>query len=92
MDLSHLRAQDTAAFGRALGALLRANLPRLRTLCLRYCGLGDEALAPLLDGLADNTHLRELDCVRNYLLTEAFTRDRLEPALAALAARAALDA
>jgi hypothetical protein len=91
LDLSVSRVQDTTSFGHSLGALLSANLPNLRTLCLRYCGLGDEDLAQLLDGLAANTHLRLLDCGYNNQ-SEAFQRDRLEPALAALAARTELDA
>jgi hypothetical protein len=82
--------QDTVAFGHALGALLRANLPSLRRLGVSCCELGDEGLAPLLDGLAANTHLRELDCKDNDA-SEAFERDRLTPALAAQAARGALD-
>jgi hypothetical protein len=82
---------DTAAFGHALGALLAANLPSLHTLRATACNLGDEGVAALLDGLAANTHLRELDCRFNDL-SDAFERDRLTPALAALAARANLDA
>ena len=74
-----------------MGALLRVNQPSLRLLHVNFCGLGDEGLAPLLDGLATNTHLRKLNCEIN-LMSEAFRRDRLAPALAALAARAERDA
>jgi hypothetical protein len=91
LKLSFSEFEDKAAAGRALGAFLAADPPSLRTLRLQCCGLGDEGLAPLLDGLAANTHLRELDCEMNYP-SAAFERDRLEPALAALAARAQLDA
>ena len=91
LNLSASEVQDAAAFGRALGALLRADLPSLHALDVCNCGLGDEFLAPLLDGLAGNTHLRELDCDHNNP-SDAFYRDRLEPALAALAARAELNA
>jgi hypothetical protein len=91
LDLSHCEVQDTTAFGHAFGALLRANRPCLHTLGVQYCELDDEALAPILDGLAANTHLRELGCEYNRV-SEAFRRDLLEPALAALAARAQLDA
>jgi hypothetical protein len=49
-------------------------------------------LVPLLDGLAANTNLRQLNCDVDNDLSEAFKRDRLDPALAALAARAQLDA
>ena len=90
LDFYGGRVLDTAAFGRALGALLGVNLPSLRNLRVLVEQLGDEALAPLLDGLAANTHLRTLDCWHNDL-SEVFKRDRLEPALAALAARAQLD-
>ena len=83
--------EDRAAAGHALGALLRADLPNLRTVCVHNCHLGDEGLAPLLDGLAANTHLREVQCNANDV-SPAFMRDRLAPALAALAGRAALDA
>jgi hypothetical protein len=43
-----------------------------------------------LSGLAANTHLRHLECTLNDR-SEAFQRDRLAPALAALAARAEHD-
>ena len=91
LDLCSSRMHDRAAFGRALGALIGANPPSLRTILLLGCRLGDEGMAPVLDGLAANTHLRELDCTHNNL-SEAFKRDRLAPALAALAARAHLAA
>ena len=83
--------QDPAAFGRALGALLRANLPSFRSLCAFSCEIGNEGVAELLAGLAANTHLRVLDCGDNNL-SAAFERDRLAPALAKLAARRELDA
>ena len=83
--------QDAAAFGRALGALLATNLLSLRSLLVSDCRLGDEGVAPILDGLAANTHLHTLHCDEN-LVSEAFKCNRLAPALAALAARAALDA
>ena len=87
LDMWGSQVQNKAHFGQALGALLAANLPSLRTLIVEDCVLGDEGMAPLLDGLAANTHLRTLECQRNSL-SEAFKRDRLLPALAALAARA----
>ena len=91
LDLGGSYMQNAAAFGRALGAFLRKNLPSLRVLLVWDCRLGDEGMAALLDGLAANTHLRELNCEFNDE-SQAFRRDRLQPALAALAARAALDA
>jgi len=83
LDLSFSVFQDTAAAGHALGALLSANLPNLCTLCVYSCGLGDKGMAALLDGLAANTHLRNLSCDGNNL-SHAFARDRLQPALVAL--------
>jgi hypothetical protein len=85
--------QDTVAFGRALGALLRADLPSLRTLSVGGCQLGDEGLGLLLDGLEANTHLLVLDCQNNDE-SEAFELDRLKPARLMLWARgrAELDA
>jgi hypothetical protein len=91
LHLSNSVLQDTAAAGRAFGALLRANLPNLTDLILNNCRIGEEGMAALLDGLEANTHLRKLECGYNNV-SEAFKRDRLEPALAALGARAELDA
>ena len=91
LNVSESWVQDTLAFGHALGALLRANLPNLRTLRVPRCALREEDYAPLLDGLAANTHLRRLQCYDGHV-SEQFYYDRLGPALAALAARAALDA
>ena len=92
LTLTNSRAQDTTACGHALGVLLAANLPSLRTLRVNDCRLSDEGVAALLDGLAANTHLRKLADCRLNGVSEAFKRDQLEPALAALAARAELDA
>jgi hypothetical protein len=90
LDLSFSFFQDPVDAGRALGVLLRTDPPSLRCLDLSSCGLGDEALALLLDGLAVNTHLRWLnDFEDDASHSEEFQRDRLEPALAALAARRA---
>jgi hypothetical protein len=78
------RFQDAAATGHAFAAFLSANhMPSLRILSVAFCNLGDEGLAPLLDGLAANTHLHELHCERNRA-SEAFERDRVAPAMAAL--------
>lgn len=90
LDLSESVVQDGegAAVGRSFGVLLGANLPKLHTLTVHTCFLGDEGVAAMLDGLATNVHLRYLDCERENDLSEAFKRRRLEPALAALEARA----
>ena len=91
--LRHLSLYFDATFwgagagGRALDALL-ATAPSLRSLDVPLCSLGDDGLAALLDGLAANTQLRELKCDRNGA-SEVFQRERLVPALAALAARGA---
>ena len=90
LDLSGSEVLDTAAFGHALGALLRADLPNLRTLVVDDCQLGDGGMALLLDGLAANTHLCELYCCDNDVSVEL--TDQMMPALAALRARAELDA
>ena len=91
LDLSYGEVEDNAATGHALAALLRANRPSFRGLYLSYCTLDDEGMGLVLDGLAANTHLRELYCDGNDLSDELW-RDRVEPALAALAARAQRDA
>ncbi len=70
------------AAGAALAALVAANAPALHELSLRSCWLGDAGLAPLVDALPHNTHLRVLDCSVNEL-SEAFKRDRLLPVVRA---------
>jgi hypothetical protein len=77
-----LTAPVVAAAGAALAALVAADAPALHELSLRSCWLGDAGLAPLLDALPHNTHLRVLDCSDNEL-SEAFKRDRLLPAVRA---------
>jgi hypothetical protein len=85
LDLSFSFFQDPVDAGRALGVLLRTDPPSLRCLDLSSCGLGDEALALLLDGLAVNTHLRWLNDFQDHDASHSdeFQRDRLQPALAA---------
>jgi hypothetical protein len=73
---------DALMVGAALGALIVANAPALRTLSVSYCALGDAALAPLVDALPHNTHLRQLDCP-DVDMTAAFARDRFLPAIRA---------
>jgi hypothetical protein len=75
-------ADALAAAGAALGTLVAANAPALHELNLRGCGLTDAGLGPLVDALPANTHLRVLDC-RNNVLSEAFERERLLPAVRA---------
>jgi hypothetical protein len=88
LNLSFSRFEDNVAAGRAIGALLGANLPTLHTLGVVACQLGDEGMEPLLDGLAANTHLRELDCHPGNDVSRAFLLRRMEPAVTAVQARA----
>ena len=74
--------EDTVEAGAALGALVAANAPSLSGLRFRYGMLGDAGLAPLIDALPHNTHLRELDCCGNSM-TEEFARERFLPAVRA---------
>jgi hypothetical protein len=73
---------DAAAAGAALGALVAANAPALRKLYLAWCSLGDAGLAPVLDALPANTHLRVLHCSDNDM-SAPFARDALLPAIRA---------
>jgi len=70
------------AVGRALGALLADDAEKLRHLNVELCGLGDRGLAPLLDGMEKNTHLKTLYSCRNEA-SRAFHRRRLTPLQAA---------
>jgi hypothetical protein len=75
-------AADRAATGAALGALLVANAPALTELSVADCLLRDDGMAPLLQALRANTHLRVLNCVGN-AITGAFAADVLLPAVRA---------
>jgi hypothetical protein len=68
-----------AAVGAALGALVAADAPALEVLKLAICNLGDEGLAPMLDALPRNAHLRLLDVALNDA-SEEFAQERLRPA------------
>jgi hypothetical protein len=70
------------AVGRALGALLADDAEKLRYLNVELSGLGDRGLAPLLDGMEKNTHLKTLYSCRNES-SRAFHRRRLTPLQAA---------
>jgi hypothetical protein len=70
------------AVGAALGTLVAANSPSLRTLDLGLCGLRDDELGPLFDALPANTHLETLHCCRSNI-SEAFARERMLPAVRA---------
>ena len=74
--------EDRNAFGAALGELIAADAPPLHVLdCYLNC-LGDAGLAPIVDALAFNRHLRELD-VGCTGISETFARDQLLPVVRA---------
>ena len=72
--------------GAAVGVIVAANAPALHTLRIMDIPLLEVGLAPLLDALPLNSHLRELDIFytrRVCSLSREFTRDRLLPAVCA---------
>ena len=71
-----------AAVGAALAALVNADTPALHTLRLRALLLGTIGLAPIMDALPHNHHLRALD-IRRTGGSEAFSRNRMLPAVRA---------
>jgi hypothetical protein len=82
LHLNRVAAADRACAGASLGALVAANAPALQKLDVSTCTLGDEGLGPLVDALAANTYLRELDCAVNDM-SDAFAFHRLLPAVGA---------
>ncbi len=79
---------DVAA---AFGALVAANAPALRELCLGGYDFGAAGLRPLLSALPGNTHLRSLTLPET-ILSETFARDVLLPAVRANASLLQLQA
>jgi hypothetical protein len=75
-------AEEQAAAGASLGALVAANAPALTQLDVAGCDLGAAGLRPLLAALQYNTHLRELACSDN-IVSMAFARNVLLPAVRA---------
>jgi hypothetical protein len=71
-----------AIAGAALGAVVGANAPALRTLDVAGCRLGDVGMGLLLDALPHNTHLHTLWCWNNGI-TGGFARERVLPAVQA---------
>jgi len=69
-------AEDRGAFGDALAALIAVDAPALQVLVCRDNFLGDAGLAPIVEALPLNRHLRELDVSDNDM-SEAFARERL---------------
>ena len=78
------------AIGTALGALVAANAPALTDLSVADCSLGDVGTGPLVDALAQNTHLRVLDIWDNDISAE-FAAERLLPAVRANTSLCELD-
>jgi hypothetical protein len=77
-----VQVDAVAVVGAALGALVAANAPALHDLNVGSSVLGDAGLAPLVEALRSNTHLRELYCDDNDM-SAAFARDRFLPAIRA---------
>ncbi len=73
---------DCSALGAALAALIAADAPALRVLDCRHDSLGDTGLAPIVEALALNRQLHELDLSLNDM-SEEFSRERLLPAVRA---------
>ena len=82
-----LACNEYLHIGSQLGALLAADPPRLRTLDVSNFLFNDNGMTAVLEGLEANTHLRELRY--DNTVSEAFERERMQPALEALAARRA---
>jgi hypothetical protein len=74
--------EDCIVFGAALAALVAADAPALHVLDCWGNSLQDAGLAPIVDALALNRHLRTLKMGFNGM-SEAFARDRLLPAVRA---------
>ena len=82
------RFANPVVLGAAVAALVAADAPALRKLRLVDVGLRQCALAPLVDALAANHHLRELDLCSNDV-TRAFVEEQLLPAVARAGAQRA---
>ncbi len=75
-------ADNRCAKGDALAALIATDSPALHVLVCVGSELGDAGLAPIVEALPLNRHLRELD-VRGNDMSEGFAREQLLPALRA---------
>ena len=68
--------------GAVLAAVIAADAPALRRLVCWDSNLGDAGLAPIVDALPLNHHLRELNVGKNNVnMSKAFARERLLPAV-----------
>ena len=74
--------EHRSAFGAALGALIAADAPALHVLDCSRNTLYDDGLALIVEVLALNCHLRELDLGSNGM-SAAFAREQLLPAVRA---------
>ena len=75
-------SDDPVVFGSALGALIAVDAPALQVLVCNDNDLEDDGLAPIVEALPLNHHLRVLDVSRNSV-SEAFAREWLLPAVRA---------
>jgi hypothetical protein len=75
-------ADERIAYGAALGALIAADAPALHGLVCCFNHLGDAGLAPIVEALPLNRHLRYLN-LRDNDMREAFAREQLLPAVRA---------
>lgn len=88
LDLSGNLAEpeERVAAGRALGALVASNPPRLTELNVEDMNLGDEGVEFIVEGFATNTNIWNLNCGSAHDgysgLGEDFVRDRLAPVYA----------
>jgi hypothetical protein len=73
-----VRVADRARAGIMLGSLIAAD--SVEKMDVSYCALGDEGLGPLVEALAANAHLCELQCQSNGM-SETFALNRLLPAV-----------
>ena len=74
--------EDFSALSAALAALVAADAPALHVLVCSWNSLRDSGLAPIVEALTVNRHLRELNLGWNGM-SEAFARERLLPAVRA---------
>jgi hypothetical protein len=72
-------AEQQAAVGATLGALVAANAPALTHLDVGFSSLGTAGLRPLFEALPGNSHLHTLDCAHADM-GDAFARDVALPA------------
>jgi hypothetical protein len=76
LELCAELVSDPDALGASLAALVAADAPALLKLRLNNIGLNDNSFAPVVNALAGNHHLRELDITDNRL-SQAFVREQL---------------